>query len=338
METHGPFGTLTAILAFGSVALIFLGGLLLLVMMIVGPIVSLTVASYMSKFRREVLTNAFAVAAVLVVLGGSVAVVMAELHVAPPSDEMTVIHSAPLFDEAPDSAIANPALRASVQRGRAILLATRDSLPEFVGDGLRCTSCHLDGGLRKTAMSWVGTYARFPQYRAREGRVLSIQDRVNGCLRRSMNGKPLPVDSREMDDIVAYLAYLSTGVKVSYSSGKTGLPIVAPPTPPDSARGRVVYATTCARCHGTNGEGMAVGTPLWGSRSFNIGAGMARVRTAAAFIQLNMPVDRPRTLSERDAFDVAAFMVSQPRPDFPGKEHDWPVGGAPPDSPYRTRR
>ena len=64
---------------------------------------------------------------------------------------------------------------------------------------------------------------------------------------------------------------------------------------------------------------------------------MARVRTAAAFIHRNMPDDRPRTLTEQQAVDVAAYVNSQPRPDFTGKEHDWPNGDHPPDVPYLTR-
>jgi thiosulfate dehydrogenase len=63
---------------------------------------------------------------------------------------------------------------------------------------------------------------------------------------------------------------------------------------------------------------------------------MARVRTAAAFIRHNMPFDKPGTLTDQQAMDLAAYVTSQPRPDFPGKEKDWPEGGAPPDVPYRT--
>jgi thiosulfate dehydrogenase len=108
------------------------------------------------------------------------------------------------------------------------------------------------------------------------------------------------------------------------------------PLPGDSARGREIFATTCTRCHGAEGQGTALAPPLWGAGSFNIGAGMARLRTAAAFIRHNMPFDRPGTLSDQQAFDVAAFIVSRPRPDLAGKENDWPNGDAPPDVAYPT--
>ncbi|HEX6631057.1 MAG TPA: hypothetical protein VF048_08195, partial [Gemmatimonadaceae bacterium] len=107
-----------------------------------------------------------------------------------------------------DAGLTDDAVGRSVRRGRAILLATRDSLPDHVGNDLRCVSCHLDEGRRASAIPWTGVYARFPQYRSRSGRVIRLEDRVNGCLQRSMNGKPLPYDSDEMRDVVAYMAYL----------------------------------------------------------------------------------------------------------------------------------
>ena len=121
----------------------------------------------------------------------------------------------------------------------------------------------------------------------------------------------------------------------------TGIDSLKPLTP-DSAHGRIVYHTHCARCHGPNGEGMLgqnlphPGAPLWGEESFNIGSGMARVRVMAAFVRRQMPFDRPGTITPQDAFDVAAFVGSQSRPDFPGKELDWPKGDPPVDVAYRT--
>src|SRR3989442_7874472 len=100
-------------------------------------------------------------------------------------------------------------LGAAIQRGRALLVATRDSLPSHVGNDLRCVSCHLDAGRRQALGSWVGVYARYPQYRPRSATVETIEYRVNDCFRRSMNGTPLAVDGVEMRDILAYLWFLS---------------------------------------------------------------------------------------------------------------------------------
>jgi thiosulfate dehydrogenase len=236
-----------------------------------------------------------------------------------------------------ESTVKDSALLAAIRRGRAILTATRDSLPANVGNDLRCTSCHLDDGRRAGAIPLVGVYASFPQYRSREGTVIGLEDRINGCLRRSMNGRALPLGHPALRDMVAYLAFVSRGVPVGGRVAGQGVPAIEPPLAGDSARGRARYAAACARCHGADGSGrQGVAPPLWGPRSFNVGAGLARLRTAAAFIKHNMPYDRPGTLTDQEAFDVAAWVVTRPRPDFPGKERDWPHGDAPPDAAYPT--
>lgn len=233
-----------------------------------------------------------------------------------------------------DSEIPAGPLGASIHRGLALFTATRESLPGHVGNGLRCVSCHLDEG-RRSPQSWVGVSGRYPQYRSRSGTVETIEDRINGCFLRSLNGKAIPADGNDMRDMVSYLTFLSRGVPVGYQ---------APPPDTrwsalkaDTAAGDQVFATTCARCHGVDGDGAIAAPPVWGPRSYNIGAGMARVRTAAAFIVANMPFDKAVTLTDQQALDVAAYVNSRPRPDFAGKESDWPNGDAPPDVAYQTK-
>jgi thiosulfate dehydrogenase len=235
-----------------------------------------------------------------------------------------------------DSEIPSGALGTSVRRGRALLAATRDSLPAFAPGKLRCVSCHLDEGRRANASPFVGVYARYPNYNARSGHPYTIQDRINDCFRRSLNGRALPADGSDMRDMVVYFAWLSHGVPVGAAVEGQGLPKLTP-LAGDTASGRALFGEQCARCHGADGAGTAVAPPLWGRASFNIGAGMSRLRTAAAFIRYNMPFDRPGSLTDQQAFDVAAFVTSRPRPDFAGKENDWPNGDAPPDVAYRTR-
>lgn len=232
-------------------------------------------------------------------------------------------------------------LGASIRRGRALLAATRDSLPEHVGNRLRCTSCHLDDGRRANAIPWVGVYARFPQYRSRNDAVSVLEDRINDCFERSMNGTALRFDSRDMRDmrdmrdIVTYMAFLSRGVPVGQGMPGQGLPSLSPRLG-DTIRGAQLFAARCTSCHGARGQGTRAAPPLWGPQSFNIGAGMARIRTAASFIRYNMPFGNPN-LTDQQAFDLATYITSRPRPDFPGKEKDWPRGNPPPDVAYPTR-
>ena len=252
-------------------------------------------------------------------------------------ERQVAVPSEPLPLRVPTDAKLPPGdLGVSVRRGRALLLAARDSFPrELPRTKLRCQSCHLGDFARPNAMPLVGVYARFPQYRSRSGAVLRLEDRINNCFTRSMNGDPLDPESDAMRDIVAYLAWISRGYPVGSTVQGQGLAKLES-RPADHARGATVYATSCARCHGGDGQGAAA-PPLWGEGSYNIGASMSQLHPAAAFIRHNMPYDRPGTLGEQDAYDVAAFVNSHRRPDFAGKEHDWPKGDAPADAPYRTQ-
>ena len=234
------------------------------------------------------------------------------------------------------AALPDDSLGRAVRRGRALFVATRDSLPRFVGSNLNCTSCHLDEGRRVNSAPVSGVFARYPKYLERTGAVISIEERVNYCMTRSLAGSRLPHDSREMQDMVAYFAYISRGVPIGARVAIEGMPQM-PPLSGDTVRGGGVYRATCARCHGPDGAGIANAPALWGAKSYSIGASMARLERAASFIRHNMPFDQPGTLTDQEAFDVAAYMNAQARPDLPGKENDWPAGGAPRDVPYATK-
>jgi thiosulfate dehydrogenase len=235
-----------------------------------------------------------------------------------------------------ESEITDSVILASVRRGRALLRNTRDSLPRHVGNRLQCVSCHPADGTRPDVMPWVGVYVRFPQYRARAGATQLIEDRINDCFKRSMNGRPLVPESRDMRDIVAYLAFLSSGYPQFAQVEGQSIPPV-PPLAGDTLRALGVYAARCAACHGPDGTGTDLAPPLWGPHSFTTGAGMARLRTAAAFIKQAMPQNAPGTLTDQEAYDLARLVTSRPRPDFKGKELDWPNGDPPPDVAYPTR-
>jgi thiosulfate dehydrogenase len=239
-----------------------------------------------------------------------------------------------------ESTIPAGPLGDAIRLGERVLTHTRVAAGPYVGNALNCTSCHLGAGRTPYASPWVGVYSVFPEYRSRSGAVASLQDRVNDCFRRSLNGKPLPDDSREMQGIVAYMAWLSRGVPTGVDVEGRGFRRIASRHVPDEARGRQVFSDKCALCHGQDGQGQrgADGDwafpPLWGAQSFNIGAGMARLGNAAAFVRWNMPLGQGGSLSDDEALDVAAFFTRQPRPDFAPKSDDWPQGGRPDDARY----
>ena len=221
-----------------------------------------------------------------------------------------------------------------IRLGYEIVVHTQQYAKRYVGNKLNCTNCHLDAGLNPNAASFVGLSAVYPEYRSRADRTMTLADRINECFERSMNGKALPPDSSKLRAVVAYINWLSQNVPQGSTVAWRGIPRIAPSRQPDPGQGKQIFTKNCSFCHGTDGQGTMAAPPLWGPNSYNIAAGMARVSVAASFIKSNMPRGWGWSLSDDEAYDVAAFVDSQPRPDFPAKVRDWPKGGKPKDTPY----
>ncbi|KRG42238.1 cytochrome C [Stenotrophomonas pictorum JCM 9942] len=251
-------------------------------------------------------------------------------------------HLAPSAQE-----IAGLSNAAQVMLGRRLLNETARLLPDNVGNGLNCNSCHMANGREPLRNHYLNTGGNYPRYMPRPGKEIDLAERINGCFVRSMNGRKLAVESAEMQGMLAYMHWLGRGMaKGAKVSGKTEGPIDMS-LRPDPVRGEQIYAAQCASCHGNNGEGMKDASgdylfpPLWGEESFNIGAGMARLSKAAAFVKHNMPLavtyEPPfgqTVLPDQDAIDVAEYFIKQPRPDFAGKVNDWPRDNKPKDARY----
>ena len=214
-----------------------------------------------------------------------------------------------------------------VETPRLIGRSATDPAKRFAGNDLACTQCHMNAGLKAFAAPLVSAFGSYPMMA--NDQVLTLAERINGCMTRSMNGKPLPEGGREMNGFIAYMRYIGTGAPEGVRIAGMGLKSLPPAAqPPDRTRGGEVYAQICSRCHGRNGQGElksppGIGygiPPLWGADSFNAAAGMSRLETAAAFIRANMPYEtdyRSPMLTEQQAWDVAAYVTSQPRPPAP---------------------
>lgn len=231
--------------------------------------------------------------------------------------------------------------------GARLNIETRDLLPRNVGNALNCASCHLNAGTVADGSPYIGVSAFFPGYAPRAGRVITLEDRINGCFLRSMNGKPLPLESDEIRAMVAYFDWMRRETKPEDKVEGRGVGKISQSIVPNVDNGKKVYAAQCAVCHGGEGEGVKnakgqwVYPPLWGDQSFNIGAGMARTYTAAAFVKRNMPIAFHGNfplgqggLSDQEAVDVAEYFSHQPRPDFANKHKDWPKDKKPADARY----
>ncbi len=221
-----------------------------------------------------------------------------------------------------------------IRMGYLMVVETQQYGKRYVGNSLNCTNCHLDAGLHPQALSFVGVSVLYPEYRARAGRRMNLVDQINDCFERNMNGTALPPDSTRLSAIVAYIEWLSKNVPPGSAVPWRGLPPITPVRDPDVVNGKAVYEKKCVFCHGVDGQGTMAVPPLWGPRSYTIGSDMARVSVAASFIKANMPRGRGWSITDEEAFDVAAYINSQPRPDFPKKVYDWPKGGKPADAPY----
>ncbi|ODT45691.1 MAG: cytochrome C [Nitrospira sp. SCN 59-13] len=221
-----------------------------------------------------------------------------------------------------------------IRLGYELVVHTQQFAAPYVGNRLTCANCHLDAGLDPNSASYVGLSQAYPEYRARAGKVLTLADRINECFERNLNGKAIPQDSHKLQAIVAYIEWLSKDVPRGSRMAWRGVPSLSSTKPPDPVNGGKVFAARCAFCHGADGQGTMAAPPVWGAQSYTIGSDMARVPVAASFIKSNMPRTRGWALSDQDAYDVAAYINSQPRPDVAGRGSDWPKGDKPADAPY----
>ena len=205
----------------------------------------------------------------------------------------------------------------------------------YSGNRLACNNCHLKAGTKPFSAPLIGIINRFPQYRGRENKIGTIQERINGCMERSMNGSTLPPNGKEMQAFVKYLTWLSRFTPEDGKIfGQGFVKIQIPERKVNLAQGKDVFDKNCVVCHGKNGQGVKMPDsftyqypPLWGNDSYNNGAGMTRVITAAQFIKANMPFgttyDAP-LLSDEEAYDVAGYINQQIRPIKQNREYDFP--------------
>ena len=218
----------------------------------------------------------------------------------------------------------------AIRRGRLIFTATTAHAGRYVGNGLTYSNCHLDAGRKADASPMWAAWVSYPAYRAKNGRVNTMEDRIRDCFLYSMNapaskaGTPPPYGDNIYRDLQSYFAWLATGAPFGKPlPGRGFMKLDATPLGHDPDRGATVFADQCASCHGADGQGHANpdGTyaipSLWGPRSYNWGAGMAGVATAAGFIKANMPYGQGNTLTDQQAWDVAAYIDSRERPRDP---------------------
>jgi thiosulfate dehydrogenase len=222
----------------------------------------------------------------------------------------------------PDS--APPEIKEEVMLGLHIMRQTKTYTPKYANDRLSCTNCHFAAGNtfggQYNGISLVGVTAKYPKQVDHQGPSISLAERINYCYEKSLNGTPLPIDSREMNALLAYLKWISNEVSSVKEMPWLGLPSLTSHHVPNPVNGKALYTKNCSSCHGYQGEGQSIPEdlsipPLWGEHSFNAAAGMNRISVLSSFIYFNMPLNEPH-LREEEALDIAAFIANQPRDPF----------------------
>jgi thiosulfate dehydrogenase len=215
-----------------------------------------------------------------------------------------------------------------------------------ITNGMNCQNCHLDGGTVPWGNNYSAVASTYPMFRARSGTSENIEKRVNDCLQRSLNGETIDSLSKEMLAIKAYMHWLGYNVKKGVKPKGSGLmEIPFMNRAADPGKGRLVYDAKCQRCHGVNGQGQKnpegwgyTYPPLWGEESYTTAAGLYRLTRFAGYVKNNMPYGEVEyhnpALTDEEAWDVAAFVNTQPRPVRVFKE-DWPdISKKPIDHPF----
>jgi thiosulfate dehydrogenase len=243
------------------------------------------------------------------------------------------------FAQSPQLTYPEGEIGEMVKLGEAIMKNT-DTHPltkDLVHNKLKCVSCHLPGtdmhpGTTQSMGTFSGIAVRFPLYNKREKVVITLQDRIDNCFMRSLDGTRPIIDSEASVAMFTYITWLSTGKAIDINPSTTTAPnfseeiikftqIQKKATHKNFIDGKKVFESKCAACHGTNGAGVATFPPLWGKGegkwlAYNTGAGMSKLDKSAAWIQQNMPFGAGGSLSDQDAADVAIYINAQERASF----------------------
>jgi thiosulfate dehydrogenase len=202
-----------------------------------------------------------------------------------------------------------------------------------ITNGMNCQNCHLSGGTKLFGNNFAGFMAGYPKFSGRNDKVESAAERIAECFDRSLNGKSPDTSGKEVQAILVYMKWLGKDVKKGQKLfGNAVEKLVYNSHAADPQKGRQVFVLRCQSCHGGNGEGMLsadkksyLNPPLWGIHSYNDGAGMYRIINFAGFVKNNMPFGatyQSPQLTDEEAWNVAAFVNSQPRPNKDQRK-DW---------------
>ena len=236
-----------------------------------------------------------------------------------------------------------------------------DTGEPYVHSVMACSSCHFTGGHVPFGAPFYQTPSKFlpdsetglgPYFRPL-GHYRSVEDAIIDCMRNCINASRSPdPNDPVVQALVTYIEWVRDGViDPAMQQDWTLLPPEAGTRLPaiegvlamraNPIRGAGLYASQCADCHDEDGPGAGEYRedeerpripPLWGLQNgWSHGAAFFRNPVLAAYVQEHMPYEEPRTLSNQDALDIAAYInaADKPRPRGQADEmycHDDPDG------------
>jgi len=207
----------------------------------------------------------------------------------------------------------------------------------YVKSRLQCVNCHRKGkdnraGTIHTIGTFIATATSFPAYSKRHKDVISLQNRIDGCFTRCLNGSKSVVNTKVGIAVESYITWLSTGLPIKMSSTAPRTPskiemwrkntkkfsaLFKKATHKNYLNGKRLYMKKCASCHGNDGQGRGTFPPLWGNTSYTADGSMAKLPNAATWIQDNMPLNNAH-LTDKESADITLYINAQSRPEYKG--------------------
>jgi L-cysteine S-thiosulfotransferase len=121
---------------------------------------------------------------------------------------------------------------------------------------ISCADCHGDARL-----SMKGVTARYPAVDGASSRPVDIATRVNACRTGQQKADPLPLESKELLALTAYIGLQSRGMPVSAATDPASKPFLD--------NGREIFFQrqgqlnlSCAQCHDDNWGQKLAGAPI----------------------------------------------------------------------------
>ena len=199
-----------------------------------------------------------------------------------------------------------------IQRGEALLDGTAEEADDKSSNKLSCMSCHAAGD-DSNGVSFAGITKEYPKYDERKDAVITLEEKINDSITRTLDGEKLDYDGEEMRSIIAYLTYISKGADSETFEDKHTVQDIPEP---DVKNGKKVY----------EGKIKGAAPVLWGDESFTDASNMNRMSVMTNYVKDYLPQDDAGSLSDQEAADVAAYVLSKDRPQWKEDKSDWSDG------------